>query len=74
MITGDIVYGKGLISEYRENFWPIYNADEPSPGSGGARCCARPSSSPRRATMTSPLATWGRTPMASLISITGASR
>ena len=34
MIPGDIVYGKGLISEYREKFWPIYNADEPSPGSG----------------------------------------
>ena len=34
MITGDIVYGKGLISEYRDKFWPIYNADEPSPGSG----------------------------------------
>ncbi len=30
MITGDIVYGKGLASEYRENFWPIYNADKAS--------------------------------------------
>lgn len=27
MITGDIVYARGLISEYRTNFWPIYNAD-----------------------------------------------
>jgi acid phosphatase type 7 len=34
MITGDIVYGKGLISEYRDRFWPIYNADEPTPAAG----------------------------------------
>lgn len=34
MITGDIVYGKGLISEYRTNFWPIYNADTPSRSEG----------------------------------------
>jgi hypothetical protein len=34
MITGDIVYSRGLVSEYREKFWPIYNADEPSPESG----------------------------------------
>jgi hypothetical protein len=34
MITGDIVYGKGLISEYREKFWPVYNADEASPSTG----------------------------------------
>jgi hypothetical protein len=34
MITGDIVYGKGLASEYRGNYWPIYNADQPSPESG----------------------------------------
>jgi hypothetical protein len=34
MITGDLVYGKGLISEYRTNFWPIYNADTPSPSEG----------------------------------------
>ncbi len=34
MIPGDIVYGKGLVSEYRDKFWPIYNADEPSPSSG----------------------------------------
>jgi hypothetical protein len=34
MITGDIVYGKGLISEYRTNFWPAYNADTASPSEG----------------------------------------
>ena len=34
MITGDIVYGKGLISEYRTNYWPIYNADTASPSEG----------------------------------------
>jgi hypothetical protein len=34
MITGDIVYDKGRISEYRSNFWPIYNADTASPSEG----------------------------------------
>jgi hypothetical protein len=34
MITGDIVYGKGLISEYRTNFWPVYNAETASPSEG----------------------------------------
>ena len=34
MITGDIVYEKGLISEYRSNFWPIYNAETASPSEG----------------------------------------
>lgn len=34
VIPGDIVYGRGLASEYREKFWPVYNADLPSPGSG----------------------------------------
>jgi hypothetical protein len=34
MITGDIVYARGLISEYRTNYWPVYNADEPSPLAG----------------------------------------
>ena len=34
MITGDIVYDRGRISEYREKFWPIYNADEASPSQG----------------------------------------
>jgi len=27
VIPGDIVYEHGLISEYDENFWPVYNAD-----------------------------------------------
>ena len=26
-VTGDIVYSRGLISEYREKFYPIYNSD-----------------------------------------------
>ena len=34
MITGDIVYSKGLVPEYRKKFWPIYNADESSTSSG----------------------------------------
>ncbi len=34
MITGDIVYSKGLVSEYRTNFWPIYNADNVSRSAG----------------------------------------
>ena len=28
MITGDIVYERGLIEDYRKKFWPVYNADE----------------------------------------------
>ena len=34
MITGDIVYSRGRISEYREKFWTIYNADQASPNAG----------------------------------------
>jgi 3',5'-cyclic AMP phosphodiesterase CpdA len=34
MITGDIVYDRGRISEYREKFWPIYNADQAAPSQG----------------------------------------
>lgn len=34
MITGDIVYDRGRISEYREKFWPIYNTEEASPTQG----------------------------------------
>jgi acid phosphatase type 7 len=34
MITGDIVYGDGRITEYREKYWPIMNADEASPSQG----------------------------------------
>jgi hypothetical protein len=31
MITGDIVYSRGRISEYLEKFWPVYNAEVASP-------------------------------------------
>jgi 3',5'-cyclic AMP phosphodiesterase CpdA len=34
MITGDIVYARGRITEYREKFWPVYNADDASPTTG----------------------------------------
>jgi acid phosphatase type 7 len=34
MITGDIVYGRGLVSEYRTKYWPIYNAEEAAPEKG----------------------------------------
>jgi 3',5'-cyclic AMP phosphodiesterase CpdA len=34
MITGDIVYDRGRIFEYRQNFWPVYNADQADPSSG----------------------------------------
>ena len=34
LITGDIVYDRGRISEYHEKFWPIYNADDASPANG----------------------------------------
>lgn len=34
MITGDIVYSRGRVSEYREKFWPIYNSDQASPAVG----------------------------------------
>jgi 3',5'-cyclic AMP phosphodiesterase CpdA len=34
LITGDIVYDRGRVSEYREKFWPIYNADEAGPSAG----------------------------------------
>ena len=27
VIPGDMVYEHGLVSEYREKFWPVYNAD-----------------------------------------------
>ena len=27
-IAGDIVYNRGLISEYKTKFWPVYNKDE----------------------------------------------
>ena len=28
VVPGDIVYERGLLSEYDSNFWPIYNADK----------------------------------------------
>jgi acid phosphatase type 7 len=31
IITGDIVYSRGRISEYLANFWPAYNADHAAP-------------------------------------------
>jgi acid phosphatase type 7 len=34
MITGDIVYSRGRIAEYRDRFWPVYNADVPLPSTG----------------------------------------
>jgi hypothetical protein len=34
MITGDIVYGDGRISECREKYWPIMNANEACPSEG----------------------------------------
>jgi predicted phosphodiesterase len=34
MVTGDIVYGQGRASEYRDRYWPVYNADGASPKVG----------------------------------------
>ncbi len=34
MWTGDIVYSRGRISEYRAKYWPVYNADEAGPEVG----------------------------------------
>jgi hypothetical protein len=34
MLTGDIVYFKGRIAEYREKFYPIYNGDHAAPKLG----------------------------------------
>ncbi len=34
LIPGDIVYSSGRISEYREKFYPVYNAETPSPSVG----------------------------------------
>jgi 3',5'-cyclic AMP phosphodiesterase CpdA len=33
-IPGDIVYDAGRISEYRQKFFPVYNAETPSAGAG----------------------------------------
>jgi acid phosphatase type 7 len=34
LIAGDIVYTRGRIREYREKFWPVYDADVASPEAG----------------------------------------
>lgn len=34
LVPGDIVYPRGRIPEYREVFFPVYNADEASPAAG----------------------------------------
>ncbi len=34
LIAGDIVYTRGRIREYREKFWPVYDADVASPAAG----------------------------------------
>lgn len=34
VVPGDIVYERGTIAEYREKFWPAYNADKASPDGG----------------------------------------
>lgn len=34
MWTGDIVYSRGRISEYRAKYFPVYNADLPGPTTG----------------------------------------
>ncbi len=34
VVTGDIVYSRGRTSEYRTNFWPIFNAENASPTTG----------------------------------------
>ena len=34
VITGDIVYTRGRISEYREKFWPVYDSDKAAPATG----------------------------------------
>jgi len=33
-VTGDIVYSHGRISEYRERYFPVYNAEKASPATG----------------------------------------
>ncbi len=35
VFTGDMVYARGRISEYREKYWPVYNADAADPKVGG---------------------------------------
>jgi predicted phosphodiesterase len=33
-VAGDIVYSRGRIGEYRDRYFPVYNADEASPAAG----------------------------------------
>lgn len=33
-VTGDIVYARGRISEYRQKFFPVYNAEQPGEKTG----------------------------------------
>ena len=47
MIPGDIVYARGRVSEYRDKFWPVYNADQASPSVGAPLLALDPV--PRRA-------------------------
>jgi len=35
MITGDIVYARGRVSEYRDRYWPVYNAEASLAPDGG---------------------------------------
>ena len=72
MITGDIVYSRGRISEYREKFWPVYNADMASPLSGHRFCVPACLWQPL-ATTTLPRVTLASIPTASPISSTGIS-
>lgn len=34
VLTGDLVYGSGRVSEYRKNFFPYYTSELPSPKNG----------------------------------------
>ena len=34
VVTGDVVYSRGRVSEYLDHFFPVYNADAPSPDAG----------------------------------------
>lgn len=34
ILTGDLVYTRGRVSEYLAHFFPVYNRDEPSPRAG----------------------------------------
>ncbi len=34
LIPGDVVYTRGRVAEYRQKFWPVYDCDRASTGSG----------------------------------------